>query len=252
MAGHNKWSKVKHIKAVVDAKKGKVFSKISRELTIAAKNGGRDPDLNPRLRGAISAAKAANMPSDNVDRAIRKGMGELEGTTMEEITYEGYAPGGVAILIESVTDNRNRSSADLRTAFGKGGGTMGGAGSVAHLFTRVGEIRIPAASVPDDAAMEAALDAGADDVYRDPENDEHVILTAPDRLYAVAGGLKEKAIASYSVRLTYRANTVVTLTDTATAQQVLTLYDVLDDLDDTQNVHANFEIDDAILAQLQI
>src|SRR6186997_36295 len=151
MAGHNKWSKVKHIKAAADAKKGKVFSKIARELTIAAKNGGRDPDMNPRLRSAISAAKAANMPGDNVDRAIKKGPGELEGAGMEEITYEGYAPGGVAMLIECVTDNKNRSWNDVRTAFNKGGGTLGTAGSVAHQFALKGEIKLAAAAAGEDA-----------------------------------------------------------------------------------------------------
>ena len=134
MAGHNKWSKVKHIKERVDAKKGKVFSKISREITIAARLGGRDPEMNPRLRTALLAGRAANMPNENVDRAIKKGVGELEGALPEEITYEGYAPGGVAMLIEAVTDNKNRSSADLRTAFNKGSGTMGAPGRVAHLF----------------------------------------------------------------------------------------------------------------------
>jgi YebC/PmpR family DNA-binding regulatory protein len=250
MAGHNKWSKVKHIKAVVDAKKGKVFSKIARELTIAAKNGGREPDMNPRLRSAISAAKAANMPGDNVDRAIKKGLGELEGASMEEITYEGYAPGGVAMLIECVTDNKNRSSSDVRTAFNKGGGTMGSAGSVAHLFHRKGEIKLPAAAASEDAVLEAALDAGADDVVSDEE--EHTIYAAPDRLYAVSGGLKERGLNAASIKLVYVPGTVITLTDVNVARQVLRLYDHLDDLDDTQNVSANFEITDEVLEQLNV
>lgn len=249
MAGHNKWSKVKHIKAAVDAKKGKVFSKIARELTIAAKNGGRDPDLNPRLRSAIAAAKAANMPGDNVDRAIKKGLGELEGATMEEITYEGYAPGGAAMLIECVTDNKNRSSSDVRTAFNKGGGSMGSAGSVAHQFQRKGEIKLPASAGSEDAVLEAALEAGADDVFSD--EDEHTIYTAPDQLYAVAGALKERGFTAASIKLAYVPSTIVTLTDVNTARAVLRLYDHLDDLDDTQNVHANFEIADDILNQLE-
>ena len=248
MAGHNKWSKVKHIKERVDAKKGKVFSKISREITIAARHGGRDPEMNPRLRTALLAARAANMPSDNIDRAIKKGLGELEGAAMEEITYEGYAPGGVAMLIECVTDNKNRSSADIRTAFNKGGGSMGSAGSVAHLFQRVGEIRLPVASGTEDAIMEAALEAGADDVQSDA--DEHVILTAPDQLYAVAGSLRDKGLHATSIRLNYQAGTVITISDVATARQVLKLHDLLDDLDDTQNVHANFEITDDVAAEL--
>jgi len=249
MAGHNKWSKVKHIKAVVDAKKGKVFSKIARELTIAAKSGGRDPDMNPRLRTAIGAAKAANMPNDNVDRAIRKGLGELEGATMEEITYEGYGPGGVALMVECVTDNKNRSYNDVRTAFNKGGGTLGTAGSVAHQFSLKGEIKISAAAASEDAAMEAALESGADDVQSDSE--EHTIYTAPEKLYAVAGGIKERGLNTASIKLVHVPLNTVTLTDVSSARAVLKLYDMLDDLDDTQNVHTNFEIADDIVDQLE-
>jgi YebC/PmpR family DNA-binding regulatory protein len=249
MAGHNKWSKVKHIKAAADAKKGKVFSKIARELTMAAKHGGRDPDMNPRLRSAIGAAKAANMPGDNVDRAIRKGLGELEGAAMEEITYEGYAPGGVAMLIECVTDNKNRSSSDVRSAFNKGGGTMGSAGSVAHLFQRKGEIKVPASAAGEDAVMEAALDAGADDVVSDTE--DYTLLTAPEKLYAVAGCLKDRGFPASSIRLVYVPGSTITLTNIDTARAVLRLYETLDDLDDTQNVHANFEIADEIADQIE-
>ena len=249
MAGHNKWSKVKHIKAAADAKKGKVFSKIARELTIAAKNGGRDPDLNPRLRSAISAAKAANMPGDNVERAIRKGLGELEGAMLEEITYEGYGPGGVAMLVECVTDNKNRSSSDVRSAFNKGGGTMGSAGSVAHQFQRKGEIKLPAVAAGEDAVMEAALEAGADDIVSD--TDEHTIYTAPDQLYAVAGAIRERGLSAASVKLVYVPANTITLTDANAARQVLRLYSNLDDLDDTQAVSANFEIADDILEQLE-
>ncbi len=249
MAGHNKWSKVKHIKAAVDAKKGKVFSKIARELTIAAKSGGRDPDMNPRLRTAIGAAKAANMPNDNVERAIKKGVGELEGAAMEEITYEGYAPGGVAMLIECVTDNKNRAFGDVRTAFNKGGGTLGSAGSVAHQFARKGEIKIPAGGATEDAVMEAALESGAEDVQSDA--DEHTILTAPDQLYAVAGGLRERGLHAASIKLAYIPLNTVTLTDANTARAVLKLYDMLDDLDDTQHLHTNFEIADDIVDQLE-
>jgi YebC/PmpR family DNA-binding regulatory protein len=249
MAGHNKWSKVKHIKAAADAKKGKVFSKIARELTIAAKNGGREPDLNPRLRSAISAAKAANMPGDNVERAIKKGLGELDGAALEEITYEGYGPGGVAMLVECVTDNKNRSSSDVRSAFNKGGGTMGSAGSVAHQFQRKGEIKLPAVAAGEDAVMEAALEAGADDVVSD--TDEHTIYTAPDQLYAVAGAIRERGLSAASVKLVYVPANTITLTDASAARQVLRLYSHLDDLDDTQAVSANFEIADDILEQLE-
>lgn len=249
MAGHNKWSKVKHIKAVVDARKGKVFSKIARELTIAAKSGGGDADMNPRLRTAIGSAKAANMPSDNVERAIKKGLGELDGVMMEEVTYEGYAPGGVAMLIDCVTDNKNRSFSDVRICFNKGGGSMGSVGAVAHMFQRKGEIKIPAAAASEDAVMEAALESGADDVLSDA--DEHIIYTAPDRLYAVANGIKERGLTAESIKLVYVPSTVITLTDVDVARQVLKLYDNLDDLDDTQNVWANFEIADDIVDQLE-
>ena len=249
MAGHNKWSKVKHIKAVVDAKKGKVFSKIARELTIAVKSGGRDPDMNPRLRTAISAAKASNMPNDNVDRAIKKGLGELDGASLEEITYEGYGPGGVALMVECVTDNKNRAFNDVRIAFNKGNGTLGSAGSVAHQFALKGEIKIPAAAAGEDAVLEAALDAGAEDVQSDPE--EHTIYTAPDKLYAVAGGLKERGLNAASIKLAHVPLNTVTLTDVSVARAVLKLYDMLDDLDDAQNVHTNFEIADEIVDQLE-
>jgi YebC/PmpR family DNA-binding regulatory protein len=248
MAGHNKWSKVKHIKAVVDAKKGKVFSKIARELTIAAKSGGGDPDMNPRLRTAVNAAKAANMPSDNVDRAIKKGLGDLDGMVMEEVTYEGYAPGGVAMLVECVTDNKNRAANDVRIVFNKGGGSMGSAGAVMHMFQRRGEIKFPASAASEDAMMEAALESGADDVASDA--DEHTLYTAPDQLYAVANALKQRGLAGVSIKLVYVPGTIITLTDVNTAKAVLKLYDHLDDLDDTQNVFANFEIADEIVDQL--
>ena len=248
MAGHNKWSKVKHIKERVDAKKGKVFSKISREVTMAARLGGRDPELNPRLRTALLAARAANMPNDNIDRAIRKGLGELEGAIPEEITYEGYGPGGVAMLVECVTDNKNRSSADVRSAFNKGGGTMGSAGSVAHLFLRVGEIRLPVEAAGEDEVMEVALEAGADDIQTD--EGEHLVVTAPDKLYAVAGQLRASGWQATSIRLNYQPSVAAPVTDVAVARQILKLLDSLDDLDDAQNVYANFEFSDEVAAQL--
>ncbi|MBP7950691.1 MAG: YebC/PmpR family DNA-binding transcriptional regulator [Verrucomicrobiales bacterium] len=247
MAGHNKWSKVKHIKEKVDAKKGKVFSKLSRELTLAAKSGG-DPDMNPRLRSAILAAKAVNMPSDNIERAIKKGTGELAGDVLEEALYEGFGPGGVALLVEVVTDNKNRSLGDIRTTLNKNGGSIGSSGSVSFLFERKGEIKLPAAAGSEDAIMELAMDAGADDVASDP--DEHTILTAPDKLYAVCSHLKEKGSTPETVRLVYLPQNCIQITDAATAAQVLRVCDALDDLDDTQNVFGNFDIPDEILEQL--
>lgn len=247
MAGHNKWSKVKHIKERVDAKKGRVFSKLSRELTIAAKNGG-DPDMNPRLRSAIQAAKAVNMPTDNIDRAIKKGTGELAGEVMEEALYEGFGPGGVAFLIEVVTDNKNRSLGDIRTTLNKNGGSIGSSGSVAFLFDRKGEIRVSDASVTEDALMELALDAGADDVAS--EGEERLVFTAPDKLYAVSLYLKDHGVTPDTAKLLYLPQNAVQLTDPAAASQILRIYDALEDLDDTQNVYGNFDIPDDVLEKM--
>lgn len=249
MAGHNKWSKVKRLKAVVDAKKGKVFSKFAREITIAVKHGGKEPDANPRLRTALLGARAVNMPNDNIDRAIKKGSGELEGATLEEVTYEGYAAGGVAMLVECVTDNKNRASADCRVVFNKNHGSMGSAGSVAHLFQRIGSIKVPASAVSADEITDLAIEAGADDVMSDSE--EHTLVTAVSQLYAVAGVLKDRGIATTAIKLDYLPSTTITLTDPETARQVLQLYDLLDELDDTQNVFANFEIPDELMDQLE-
>lgn len=248
MAGHNKWSKVKHIKAVVDAKKGKVFSKLAKELTLAAKHGGSSPDTNARLRTAILNARAVNMPSDNIDRAIKKGAGELEGSVLEEIVYEGYGQGGVAMLIEVVTDNRNRSVNDIRSIMSKNGGTFADAGSVSYLFIRRGEIRLDKGGLTEDAAMELALDAGGEDMVDD--GDDWVIYTAVDQLFAVGSALQAKGASPKSQHLIYQPSTTVTLTDETTARAFLKLYDTLDDYDDTQNVHANFEIADEIAAAL--
>ena len=248
MAGHNKWSKVKHIKAVVDAKRGKIFSKFSKELTLAAKAGGSNPELNARLRSAILNARAENMPSDNIERAIKKGVGELDGATLEEITYEGYGPGGVAMLIEVVTDNRNRAASDMRLLMSKNSGTFADPGSVAYLFQRRGEIRLDKGGLSEDAAMELALEAGADDVQDD--GDDWIICTAVDQLFAVGSALQLKNITPKSQQFNYQPTTTVTITDAPTAKSLLKLHDVLDDYDDTQNIHANFEIADDIMAEL--
>ncbi len=249
MAGHNKWSKIKRSKAVIDAKRGGVFSKMSKEITIAAKHGGGNPDLNARLRSAVIAAKAANVPNDNIERAIKKGTGELGGATIEEITYESYGPGGVAFMVEVVTDNRNRVANDLRVLLSKNGGTFADAGSVAYQFTRKGELRLDKGNLTEDAAMELALETGADDVQ--DEGDEWAIYTATDQLFQVVGALREKGITASSPKLIYKANTPIILTDIEAAKTVIKLYDLLDDYDDTQNVHSNFEIDDSIADSLE-
>jgi YebC/PmpR family DNA-binding regulatory protein len=244
MAGHNKWSKIKRSKAVIDAKRGNVFSKLAKEITIAAKHGGANPDLNARLRSAILAARAANAPNDNIERAIKKGSGELGGAIIEEITYEGYGPGGIAFMVEIVTDNRNRAANDLRVLFSKNGGTFADAGSVAYQFSRRGELRLGKGSLSEDAAMELALDAGAEDVQDD--GDDWVIYTATDQLFQVVTALREKGVTANAPKLIYQPSTTLTLTDLEVARSVIKLYDVLDDYDDTQNVHANFEIADEI------
>jgi YebC/PmpR family DNA-binding regulatory protein len=248
MAGHNKWSKVKHIKAVVDAKKGKVFSKLAKELTLAAKHGGASPDSNARLRSAILSAKAANMPGDNIERAIKKGAGGPDTAALEEIVYEGYGQGGVALLIEVVTDNRNRSVNDIKVLMGKNGGTFADAGSVSYLFNRRGEIRLDKANLSEEAALELALEAGGEDMV-DGE-DEWVIYTAVDQLFAVGSALQAKGVTPKSQTRIYQPSTTVTLSDVDTARSFLKLYDALDDYDDTQHVHANFEIADEIAEQI--
>jgi YebC/PmpR family DNA-binding regulatory protein len=248
MAGHNKWSKVKHIKGPADAKRGKIFSKLSKEITLAAKAGGGNPDMNARLRSAILSAKGQNMPNDTIDRAVKKGTGEIEGSAIEEIVYEGYGPGGVALMIEVATDNRNRSAQDMRTLFSKGNGTFADAGSVAYQFQRLGEIRIEKGSLTEDQATELALEAGADDVTAD--EDDWVLYTALEQLFNVAAALKEKNVTTKSQQLIYQPSTIITIDDPAVARQLVKLYDTLDDYDDTQNVFANFELSDEAAATL--
>ncbi len=248
MAGHNKWSKIKRGKAIVDAKRGNAFSKLAKEITLAAKHGGGSPDTNARLRSAILAARAANVPNDNIDRAVKKGTGELGGAQLEEILYEAYAPGGVAMMIEIVTDNRNRTANDIRVLLGKNNGTFADSGSVAYMFARRGEIRLDKAPTTEDQIMEIALDAGAEDIQED--GDDWVVYTATDQLFQVTGALREKGLASHSQKLIYQPQTIVTVSDVDTAKSLIRLYDILDDYDDAQYIHANFEIDDAIADQL--
>jgi YebC/PmpR family DNA-binding regulatory protein len=248
MAGHNKWSKIKRGKAITDAKRGNAFSKLAKEITLAAKAGGGNPDMNARLRSAINAAKAANVPNDNIDRAIKKGTGELASATLEEITYEAYGPGGVAMMIEIVTDNRNRSANDLRTLLSKNNGTFADAGSVAYMFQRRGEIRLDKNGTSEDQIMEAALESGAEDIQED--GDDWVVYTATDQLFQVGAAMREKSLPPRSQKLIYQPQTTVTISDVYTAKSLIRLHDILDDYDDSQNVHANFEIDDSIADQL--
>lgn len=249
MAGHNKWSKVKHIKARVDAIKGKVFSKCAHEIAITARDGGGDPGSNHRLRAAIDSAKAVSMPKENIERAIRKGTGELGGEAIQEVTYEGYGAEGVAFLIETATDNLNRTAADIRSIFTKNGGSVATPGSVSYQFDRKGEIRIAAEGVKEDRITDAAIIAGADDVVSDEE--EHAVLTAPGELAAVAGKLREAGFTLLSESLVSIPQTPTVVSNENRAREVIKLYELLDDYADTLNVFTNFEVADEVLELLE-
>jgi YebC/PmpR family DNA-binding regulatory protein len=249
MAGHNKWSKVKHIKARVDAIKGRVFSKCAHEIALAARAGGGDPAANARLRTAIDNAKAVSMPKDNIDRAIKKGTGELGGEAIQEVIYEGYGPAGIAFLVEIATDNLNRSAADMRSIFSKNGGSVATQGSVSYQFDRKGEIRIAADVIDEERLIEAAIEAGADDVQSDDE--EHVIHTAPNELGTVANALRNAGLSITSEKHVSISQNPSVITDPVIARQILKLHDQLDDYQDTVNVFTNFEVADEILDQLE-
>ena len=248
MAGHNKWSKVKHIKARVDVIKGRVFSKCAHEIALAARAGGGDVGMNARLRAAVDNAKAVSMPKDNIDRAIKKGLGELGGEAIQEVTYEGYGAAGVAFLIEAATDNLNRTAADIRSIFSKNGGSVATPGSVSYQFDRKGEIRIAAAGIDDDRMMDAAILAGADDVQSDET--EHVVFTSPVELAAVASGLRGAGFAIASEKLVSVPQNPSLVADPEVARQVMKLYDLLDAYDDTLNVFTNFEVAEEVLVAL--
>ncbi|NUO63026.1 MAG: YebC/PmpR family DNA-binding transcriptional regulator [Gemmatimonadaceae bacterium] len=245
MAGHSKWKQIKHYKAATDAKRGALFTKLIREITMAAKQGGGDPNGNARLRTAIDAAKAKSMPKDNIERAIKKGTGELEGETYSEVTYEGYGPAGVAIIVDAVTDNPTRTVADVRHKFSRGGGNMGASNSVAWMFERKGQIVIPAATLEEDTVMEIALDAGAEDLRR--EEDLYVITTQPNDLHAVRSALEAKKLAIEEAEIAMLPKNTVKV-EGKDADSVLKLIEALEDLDDVQKVWANFDIDVADMA----
>ena len=250
MSGHNKWSKIKFTKAAADAKKGKIFARYSHEITLAAKSGGGDVDTNPRLRAAIEGAKAVSMPKDNIDRAVKKGTGELQGATIQEVTYEGYGPAGTAIIVEVATDNTNRCSSEIRTIFSRNGGNMGTPGSVAYQFDRKGEVRIVDETLNEDSATELALDCGADDVETGENDGEWVFTCGPTDLQTVQEALSAAGKNVTGIKLISVAQNTTEITDVETAQKVMKLYDLLDDYDDTMNVFTNFEIPDEILEQL--
>lgn len=245
MSGHSKWHSIKHKKGATDAKRGKLFTKFIKEITVAARTGGGDPDANARLRKAILDAKAGNMPNDTIDRAVRRGTGAEEGVNYEEITYEGYGPGGVALLIESVTDNRNRTVAEIRHMFSKNGGNLGEAGSVGWLFEKKGYIVVDKAARPEEELFEIAIEAGADDLREDGDNFE--IITSPENFENVQTAIKSAGIEPQMAEVSMVPQTYVKL-EGSNAQQMLRLMETIEDHDDVQKVYANFDIDDADMA----
>ncbi|WP_373499870.1 YebC/PmpR family DNA-binding transcriptional regulator [Desulfococcus sp.] len=239
MSGHSKWSTIKHKKGAADAKRGKVFTKLIKEITVAARMGGGDINANPRLRSAVLAAKAENMPKDNMDRAIKKGTGELEGVSYEESTYEGYGPGGAAVLVESLTDNKNRAVADIRHIFAKRGGNLGENGCVAWMFNKKGYINVEKAATEEETLMEVALDAGAEDVREDGDNFE--VITAPEDFEVVREAIEKAAILYVEAEVTMLPQTVARLQGKE-AEQMILMMEALDDCEDVQKVYTNADI----------
>jgi YebC/PmpR family DNA-binding regulatory protein len=249
MAGHSKWKQIKHYKAATDAKRGALFTKLIREITMAAKMGGGDPAGNARLRVAIEAAKAKSLPKENIDRAIKKGTGELASEDIQEVTYEGYGPAGVALIIDAMTDNPTRTVADVRHKMSRGGGNLGTPGSVAFMFEKKGQLEIDATQHPDeDAALEAALEAGAEDFRR--EDDVYVVTTDPMSFHAVKSALEARGLVPTESELAMVPKSTVPVTGESVSQ-LFKLIEALEDLDDVQKVWANFEVDDAELAKLE-
>jgi YebC/PmpR family DNA-binding regulatory protein len=247
MAGHSQFKNIMHRKGAQDARRGRQFAKLIREITVAARHGLPDPGSNPRLRAAMVAARQANMPKDTVDRAIKKATGGGAGEDYAEVRYEGYGPAGVAIIVEALTDNRNRTASDVRSAFAKHGGALGETNSVSFLFSRLGVIRYPASAASGDDMLEAAIEAGADNVESDAEG--HEITTAAEDFFTVRDALEARFGAPETARLDWRPTTTVTL-DEERSTSVLKLLDVLDDSDDVQNVYANFDIPDTVMQKL--
>lgn len=248
MSGHSKWHSIRHKKGATDAKRGKIFSRINKELMVAARMGGGDPSANPRLRQAIATAKAENMPKDNIERAIKKGTGELEGVNYEEHVYEGYAPGGVALLIEVMTDNKNRAAADIRYVFNKRGGSLGEAGCVAWMFDKKGLIVFEQELVDEDEVLEVALEAGADDVIT--TEDQYEVHTELAAFESVKQAFDDQELRYTMAEITMMPQNTVKVDDEAQASQVLKLMDAIEDADDVQKVYANFDIPDEILQRI--
>ena len=247
MAGHSKWANIQHRKKAQDARRGKLFTKLIREVTIAARDGGGDPDANARLRLALDKAFAGNVPKDTVDRAIRRATGEAGADSLKEVRYEGYGPGGTAVMVDCVTDNRNRTVAEIRYAFTKHGGNLGTGGSVAYLFTKVGQLSFPSGT-DEDRLMEAALEAGAEDVIANDDGSFEVIAS-PEGFGTVRDGIVAGGLEPEQAEVTMRPSTNVSL-DAGNARRIVGLLDMLEDLDDVQQVYSNAEISDEILAEL--
>jgi YebC/PmpR family DNA-binding regulatory protein len=248
MSGHSKWATTKRHKASVDAKRGKIFSVVSKEITLAARDGGKDPEFNPRLRTLITKAKQSNMPADNIERAIKKGTGELGGVVIEELLYEGYGPGGVGLIVEVTTDNKNRSASEVRSTFSKGGGNLAGAGALAFNFKRKGQILIAKEKIDEDSLTELALENDAEDVIVEQEHYEVVCETA--HYDKIAEALSNKGVLPDSSELAYLPNNLVQVTDEDAARKILKLVDNLEELEDVKAVHGNYDMDDALLDSL--
>lgn len=248
MAGHSKWHNIRHKKARMDAKRGQIFTKLIREITVAARQGGGDPEFNPRLRMAIEKAKEHNMPMENIERAIKRGTGELEGVTYEEVTYEGYGPEGVAIIVECLTDNRNRTTGEVRHIFSKYGGNLGTTGCVSFLFEEKGVIQVPKSEYTEEEIFEKAIEAGAEDVIT--EDDYYEIRTEPKELYAVKEALENMGVKIEKAELTKIPTTTVEIKDEETAVKLMKLLDALEDNDDVQKVYANFDMSSQLMEKV--
>ncbi|WP_333784636.1 YebC/PmpR family DNA-binding transcriptional regulator [Thermocrinis sp.] len=245
MAGHSHWAQIKHKKAKADAQRGKLFTKLIREITVAVRQGGPNPETNPRLRTAIENAKKANMPMETVERAIKKGTGELGGENYEEVIYEGYGPGGVALMILATTDNRNRTTSEIRHVLSKHGGNLGSSGCVSFLFDRVGLIEVPKDSISEDELYEKALEAGAEDIL--VGDVAYTIYTLPEELYQVKEKLQSLGVQIEKAEVTYKPNSTVSITDPETAKKLLKLLDALEELDDVKEVIANFDMAEELI-----
>ena len=249
MSGHSKWSTIKHRKSAQDAKRGKIFTKLIKELTIAARLGGSDSDANPRLRTAIANAKSQSMPKDNIERAIKKGAGELDGLVFEEIIYEGYGPHNVAIIVEVMTDNRNRSIAFVRSSFRKYNGNLGSANSVQYMFDRLGSITVEKTKIDEELLTELIIEAGAEDINTE-NNDVFQVITAPSDFDTVRSYLEERKVEMMNAELIWNPQNLILIDDSKKAEQVIKLIDILEEDDDVQSVHSNFEISGKVLAEL--